>query len=526
MTVYVKRIADCKLYIPPSLQVDVSGFEANYTLNSIPTATVDVPVGREFRTELPSNSFALLSSLVIDRPCYLTVTFLDASEGYNLNPYLANGTYVVFAGYISNVTFAKTADRIVMRLTLRHWLSDLDFASTLSAASHPGNPKNLIYNPKLQFGGAGSGLTYSLVGLVQSFINPYYAAQNFWYNAIFPFLSRLVAADRINNVGGTGNDCLNRAVMRALTSWRFSLLPLDINRLGPLLVSRFVESLIGFFDQQNADAFLESLATTTLWRKLQEYAALYLFTIIPFPLYYRVEPVVLGLSRVYKTIPASEIIGITMALDRPTVPTRAVGIYANMRPLAGSAVDGVQEATFGTVGGWYISSSLGYGLVEVVRAPVYLDGAFSPAFFTRGAVGGINKKTALMRSPAIRDLGVLEIQRNSLLVHSAVLDELAHYYFITKQLMNRRMAVICPFRMDICPGSTICLQVISSEQIPMENGYLYGLVESVNYVIREDGARTIYNLVGVRNAAEYAHPDFSTLVHPFYGHYFVGWTHT
>mgnify|MGYP001156624912 FL=1 len=527
MSIYVKRVFDCKLRLSGGYTFDVSSFSANYALNGIPTAEVILPLGREFDTKLLSNSYSFLTSSFIDRPAYLYLSFLDNSEGVGLNPNISTGTYLVFAGYPSNVQYVKTADNLQLKVTLRHWLSDLDFASTLSAASHPSNPKTLICNPKLQFGGLGSGLGFALAGIAQSIINPTYAAANLWGNAIFPFLRQLVLADRVNNsLFGTGNDCLNRAVLRALSSWMYSILPLNIAALGMTGVQRIMDSLVGLLDQNSADQFVSELAGTTLWKKLLDFARQFLFTIVPFPLYYRVEPIVLGLSNFYTTIPASEILHITTVLDRPTVPTRAVGVYGSFTPLLGSAIDNPEEASIDLIGGWYISSSLGYGLVEVLQAPRFLSGPFEPAYFTRAAVGGITDKTPLMRSPALRDLGVLEVQKNATLAHYAVLDELAHYYYIVKQLSNRTAVVTCPFRMDICPGSTVRLALYSQEQIPFEDGYLYGMVDSINYSLSDgESPKTIYNILGVRNQAEFVHPDFSTVHHPFYGIYFIGGMH-
>jgi len=526
MSIYVKRVSDCKLIMYNGLRMDVSSYRVSYSLNSIPTATVRIPLGREFNTEGISNGFLMLTNTFVDQPCYLVFSVRDASEGFGLNPYISNGTYVLFAGYPTGVAFVKTSESIQLEVTLRHWLSDLDFASAMSSSSHPSNPKNLIYNPKLQFGGAGSGLNYALAGLVQNVINPYYAAEGFWSNALFPFLASLVRADRINNVGGTGNDCLNFAVMRALSSWRFSYLPLNIANLGIIGVSKFIDSFVGLLDLQSAEKHLDSLAGTTIWKKLLEYASQYMFTIIPFPMYYRVEPVVLGLSNFYKAIPSSEILALTANLDRPSVPTRAIGVYSEMTPLAGSAIDNAQEAKTNLIGGWYIGST-GYGLVEVVQAPPCLDGPYNPAYFTRAAVGGINKKTPLLRSPAIRDLGVLELQRNSALAHFNVLDTLAHYYYITKQLVHRKATVVCPFRMDICPGSTVRLDIVSSESIPFESGYLFGTVADVTYIMDPGNSpKSIYNIIGVRNPVEFNSWDFSTTYHPFYGVYFIGGGHT
>jgi len=526
MSVYVKRVFDCKLRLQDGYSFDVSAFSATYVLNGIPTAEVYLPLGREFNSKLVSNSYAFLTNYFLDRPAYLYLTFIDNSEGV-VNRNISTGTYLVFAGYPSNVQYIKTSSGLQLKVTLRHWLSDLDFASTLSAASHPANPKSLICNPKLQFGGAGSGLGFALAGIVQSIVNPLYAASNLWGNAIFPFLRQLVLADRVNNLlFGTGNDCLNYAVRRALFSWMYSVLPLNISALGVTGVQRIMDSLIGVLDQTSSDQFVSELAGTTLWKKILDFARQFLFTIIPYPLYYRVEPVVLGLSNYYTTIPAHEILHITTVLDRPTVPTRAIGIYGTFTPLLGSAIDNPEEASIDLIGGWYISSSMGYGLVEVIQAPRFLSGPFEPAYFTRAAVGGINTKTPLMRAPAIRDLGILEVQKNATLAHYLVLDELAHYYYIMKQLANRQAIVTCPFRMDICPGSTLRLALYSHEQIPFEDGYLYGTVDSITYSIGSDGIpKTTYNLLGIRNQAEFIHPDFSTVYHPFYGIYFIGGPH-
>ena len=542
--VQTRAVLDVKLIVRgPGVffATDVSSFKVTYSLNTIPEAVLTIPLGREFFTGGYSNAYALLSGAIDDRtPVFLLVTVLPAdSPPDKIN--IANMNTYLFAGYIQNIQEVVSGENILLQVNLRHWLSDLHFSSTLSAMSHPNNPKDTIYNPLLLAGGAGGAINYTVSGLPEVFISPLAAKGDFWRNAIAPFLGFLASIDRINtDVFATpGNDTQDFIVHKALFSYGISILQLNPVTLGDYIdqVSEaMVSHLWGLLDQKASDQFFERQARLTFFGKLTELAQEFFFAIVPFPLFYRVVPFTLGLMSHWNPYPDrqvivtnDEIIGMQVQYNTLPVPMRAVGIYTGVESFAGTALDKPEEAVMNYIGGWYIAvPDPGYGIIIILKPPPYLALPYEPSAYSVAAAGGVYAPISSMRNRKQVDKSRRQQQAILRRGRFNVLDYLAHYYYIQSKLAGRTAYLTCPFRGDICPGSTIGIALEDGEFVPhyIDSTFLYGTVMSVIYSASpEEAPTTTYVLAGLRTAREMTDINTSIPMHPLYANQFLGCPH-
>lgn len=520
---------------------DVVSFKATYTINALPEATVTLPLGREFFTGGYSNAYALLSGAIDARtPVYLLTTVLPAdSIPAKLN--IANMNTCLFAGYIHSIQEVVSGNAVALQVELRHWLSDLHFSSTLSAMSHPSNPKDTIYNPLLLAGGAGGSLSYTAAGLPEAMLDPELVKEDVWRYAIVPFLDFLSGEDRINtDVFATpGNDTNDSIVRKALSSFGVSILKLNQVTLGDYIdqvAEAIIDHLWGFVDQKSSDQFFDRQAQLTFFGKLTELAQEFFFAIIPFPLFYRVVPLTLGLVQHWNPYPDrhvivtnDEIIGMQIQNNLMPVPMRATGIYTGVHSFAGTALDKPEEANANYIGGWYIAHpDPGYGLITILRPPPYLALPYEPSAYSVAAAGGVYEPISSLRNRTQVNKSLRQQQKILQSGKFNVLDYLAQYYYIQSKLASRRGYLTCPLRGDICPGSTIGIALEDGEFVPsyIDSSRLFGTVVSVIYSASEDDPpTTTYVLAGIRTAAERLDINSSLLWHPLYANQFLGSPH-
>lgn len=531
-----------------AINVEVLSFDITYSLNQLPTATVTIPLGIEALSNRLSTGYNLLGSILYRVPAILFYSVTNQDK-HLLTKNISTGTYVLFAGYATAVYAGVEFGRQVLTIKLTHWLSDLDHTSTLSALSHPDNPKDTLFNPALAPMVLGSGPVFSLSALSQTVTNIYAAFDDFWGNAIVPFINFLMSVDRINVdvFMGAGNDSIVGNARRAFNSYLNSILRLNIGTLGlnaPYIIDMMLNSLFGVFDQQGTDdqsvniqeqSFLDSLAQTTLWKKLRDLAIRYLFMIIPYPLHYQVVPFTPALYDVYNpyihstSIAATEILKMDVESKPPIIPLRALGIYTEVHTHLGSSLNNASQYLDPFIGGWYISvNHPGEGMVEIVRPPEYLSMPYEPSIYARDSMGLSLPRLCSSKNPFDRIQG--HYAQQSLLANNraSVLDRYAQFIYVMRQSADKIISVTCPFRGDIAPGSSISIMPNNSAFLPdnLTNSILYGLVVEVNYSQSiQQVPKTKFTVAFIRTAAEVNSTDFSLYAHPLYDPYWKGGIH-
>jgi len=511
------RVESCYLVVRGDTY-PVSGFTVRYPLNNIPVGEALLPLGRQIGSGLLPNTYRLSVS------DYGTTTTLRMVITELTGGVASTYSFEIFVGYITGVEYVYTEGQAHLKVKLTHWLADLAASSIYNDVFTPRNPK-ILNTPIDILVALGQSGGFDPITAFTHYISYNAALSNFWSNAIVPLLSLLLACPHLDaDTLGLGlNDSQRRAAYQALHSYAWSILTLD-SSIGPFameLSARMVEFLYDMFSA-NTVSFLQRHSVTSVWAKLLDFTSIFLFSLIPFPRYYAAAPVIPGLANYYTTIDGSEIVGFYGLRDRPDELVRTYGVFTGFQPPGEDPyVNPGEQAT--RIGGWYVST-VGEGKIKVGRPPAYLELPYTPSRFANQAlgVGGLPPRKLQVD-------GSVRSQKNALLVgHATVLAKLARYYYVIERIKNRTANIVCPFRGDICPGSTIVAVLNNTQWVPdvLDATTIIGTVLDVTYQMTPGRIiTTTYTLGGVRAWWELLNPDFVLPTHPLYVSAFVGLPH-
>ena len=112
----------------------------SYELNSIPTCSITVAVGRDIATLQRATAHTQLRQLKNRNfvEVYLQVIPLQ-SEGGAPHAWPAE-RFPLFMGYVTGTGWQRSNNGANFVIHAEHWLSDLNYTSAINGASHPANP--------------------------------------------------------------------------------------------------------------------------------------------------------------------------------------------------------------------------------------------------------------------------------------------------------------------------------------------------------------------------------------------------
>lgn len=602
------KVRDLYLRFQSGEEFNVTFAEINYTINQVPTARVQIPLGRLFLSlsENPylnwpaSEGYDILARFNYYRYqlCQLIVDidYPDDESGDNQPPpWSPPGRYLLFVGFIASAAYSLDNNNIPqVELQLKHFLEFLRASSLLNVCTQASNPSSLAYDPTMLFGGAGSDLNFSASTALYESITT--KASDLWYHVLFPVFWMLTNIARLNarNLNlGLDNDAtdaiLGPIVKRTLSSYFPPCTAIPLWNIPVSLRHAMVDFLIE--NVFRADSFEQNLSTTML-DKLLEICNLFFLCLVPYPNTYAIRPFCLGLIQAYApyrlnqgdpwyqlltlppfNFPSPELLvgrysfggtlppgfggmtsppsgpyldpgfggisttpndGITFTPDsilavhvnrtEPTFNVRGVCVFADYDNYSGLQINNVPEASWENIGGTYRSLTAGSGQVLFYPAPSYLKFGIVDA-----ETSNVFDKDYPPTSRAPMQLSINPMVQITKFYHMIpTLHRFAQYVFILHQLSERVMTVVCPFRGDVAPGSTVRLLINDSDYAwESPQLMLQGTVVSVRYIFPSINQipTTTYTIVGWRNLFEVYHPDFSIPSHPLYLVHHVGGPH-
>jgi hypothetical protein len=524
-------------------EVEVVQLSVSYEMNAIPKATVVLPVGY-----LPTPPYTAATTHTVCAGVQLQIPitiyvrgklWATSSAGVWPGPAGTTTTYTLFCGWVTGVGYRRTAGGYAATLECTHWLSALNFASTLCAISHPNNPAHFTYNSAITQPGGGGTLHFLPGTIAQQKINAVNIANDMWDSALKVWFDSLTCEDRINIVqfqaqgGNAGNDTAAREVRGALAAiegdLQFNNHGADGNVAAMTIANDIACITLTPFNLSNTRM---GMANTTFWDKIVgEIAPRYFFSLIPHPHKAQVVPFIAGLNPPGGVWNPGGGAATILARDqahqdmRAYLPRalRAVGLFAGHGARSGASMKYGPSTPNDTIGGWYVGRAA--GLVLLKKAPSYLANYVVPSIVAADATG-LNDVRATAVYPGVGTPNAAvpdaDDQRDDA---KTLLDELAHAFYVNELLKNRWGDIITAVRFDICPGSTISFQGTDGSAQPPGAGELrYGSVVRVSYFFDAQHQRcyTAYKLAHVRTAAEHADADFTVTAHPLYDNIFTG----
>lgn len=529
---------------------EVSVFNSNFPLSTIPTASCVLAIGR-------SAYDVNIKAAVHDHAAGLrnmvkaTVWFRAAGEFDGKNNW-PNSFEKIFEGRLTGVGYRKIRGKVYVAVNLQHWLADLAFSSTLSEQSHPANPSD--YSFAAIYASLGTVQRGNPHGIGQlggfDLINGPRVQEDLWGRSIKPFFCGLANRDTVKVTGefagitsrSQKNDLALAALARiegesadscSLKRSKYTpKLSLDMGRSSgiTLRIGRVIS-------EQILRETIDSYATTTMWDTLVgSLAPRFMFSVVPLVDTALVVPYVAGLRETYrKSITSNEFEFVDMSGYIPR-PIRGMAIYASKSQPTGPSPNPAAEVPSRTgIGGFFAPEPPPHGMLMFRRAPAWL-GNIDSTFSSPGRTVGMDKSeistaTTPLTTRNERISGGRDGKTQAQASGEAIdfFNRYAQALYITEALRGRQGMLQGKLRFDISPGSNILVDGSSEQFINSDSigGSFIGTVVRVSVGINAEGgeggvAGTGIQIANIRSQAENNSNATSIDRHPLYATTFTG----
>lgn len=517
-------------------EMDVVRFGADYQLNTIPTGSIQLALGRRMDTLAPHPIHEKVKSLRNKKPVKVFAQFTahgrQGDPPANAEDPADGETVLVFDGYTTGPGYERMTAGAGYSIGMEGWLADLNFSSAISKASHPSNPADLAFptvmrllNPSLA---ASTGPSGGMTGpsLASVFLGPAVTV-DFWGTGMKKWFEALAAKDHLADLGGplaqalgagggTNDQALAALARMSAGDLGSPALAFDLSGAGAAqqhIVRRIVTQL--------SEMTLETVAGSTMWDNLVAMANDFMFAVVPGVERAAVVPYNPVLRDPYKTIFATEYDAVQLAGDMPRI-LRAVGLFGDKMMDGGPPIQGqpVPFAQIG-IGGWFEPNGSNGGQVILRQAPgwlagvcpeLYLEARSSPADLV--VPTGPNPAAPAGAAPAAPPADVL-------VGLSSVINRFAQAVYALEVLKFRRGSLTGKFRLDIAPGSAVKVETAAERFIGEKDEFgqeLYATVTGVSLFADSEAqkASTTFALAHHRAPDENTAEATSMARHPLY----------
>lgn len=555
---------------------DVIQYSHEFELNSIPSCTLSLALGRRADRAADADSVSLVHKAINVLKVQVPVTVyckakvlagIDAKAEWPVNDSNDPKEFVIFYGNASGGAFSKAFGSIRYVLSVTHWLANMAYSSALSESTTPNTPNAFFFpasfNLEDPFGGGFLPLSSpAWVGpaVAQSYFPEGVLLSDFWggpnpgekgNTGMKQWFTALSNQDRLNptqiNIGlsilGQPQCQLDEAAkntdaLKALDrfeprvyeagqgpSYRLGVpLKMDTHGANTSVISHNISIEIGL-------EMLEGYTNTTLWDKLAgQFHANYLFSVVPTVDSALVVPFIPGLRGPYHRYIGADEYDNCDVYDNLPRSLRAVAVMMGRTWSAGASLGREQQPEFEGIGGWYgVCKS---GLVMFKQAPRWLT-SVNPGFYSGnsapignpigtalGAQGAQGGQAPPGHPPA-------RIFKDAQEIWNAYAQSL----YVYELLKHRQGTLSGRVRFDIAPGSLVKIQTAEDKftwnllgQKDFMHTYAVVLRVSTSIDAEADNACTVLTLAHVRTEAENADPTTSICRHPLWNVIWSGCT--
>lgn len=274
-TRYVSTKFEMRANIGGTDFTDIVAISATFGLNSIPTASLTVAVGRDTRTDKKATIHTLRKKIKARDPVKVWLKLTDPIGQKDKTE--SGPEFVIFDGMVAGIGYQRSHNSANYVLQLVHWLDDLNNSSMINGKWFQNAPYVLATNAAFKALQLTEGDSWGPIPGFDS-NNAIVSAENiqtdFWGKVLKPMFqtiggwATLSAAGRINNAAEAALD-------RIIEGPENERLRLDISGLPPVHIQRAIRNAL-VKDAQSSFAF------TSFWGKLVgEYAPQFFFAVSP-----------------------------------------------------------------------------------------------------------------------------------------------------------------------------------------------------------------------------------------------------
>lgn len=526
-------------------RIDIAGFDITYELDGIPQATIYPTIGTEPVSGKEAGAVSALLAAYPYTPLQIYIkgeTDLDSPQGQQSPGFPFNEFIKVFDGYYQGVGYRSSRSpaggSVQVTGSAAHWLTALTGTSSKDTANTVKGPGGFAEVANL---GQGPGLFDIQAAIAGQ--EGFAATTELWTEFIKQMF--YVIADTKSVWGESDNTSALSALDRMDDQKVFvdnASNQLKINLLAGINVPP--DMLTRFFGDSVAQPLFERWQEANLWTALLDAAGKFGFRIVPLIDTATCAPVFGALGgEPFTYITTAEYDDCFIVAATPTMVTKVVLVGR----VAGSVVSvfsgkPVTSAVMGIASAeeaWKNPENNIGGVTLSIDAPSWIEGEVSVGPLTRQSLGGPRGIIPDAVNPAINaiapDYDYADKYNNYLT--STLGDKVAQTILYNEMLKYRSGRVSGRFRLDICPGSTVGLQVIDDKFSKFNESpqYMFGLVHGVRLTMQAGGAgssgtaKTSFELRFMRTGTEHTgHGSYFTAPeHPIYETHFLGtklWT--
>lgn len=507
--------------------MDVVQYASTWAMNSIPSASILVAVGRNVATNELAKIHEAAKSLTtqLKAEVFLTTIVTDVERAV---PGVPNGQEIkIFEGKIVGTGWRRTESGAHFTIHMLHWLSALNHASSVSGSLHPGSPGDLSYPAVFPAIGLGSVTPNSstlpawVPGLSSSSVNEG-SFSDMWGNILLPWLQALAKDDPLDRAIEGGVGAPDPDILEAL------------NRLRPNPDGRPLNlELKGVSGAVLADGMRQALVNeiggswinTTLWGKIiGDWAPAYWFSVIPRVSDALVVPFTGGLQGAPWSVIGDEDYSYADMNAQLHQVLRAVGIAFPIATASSFDLNtGVPQVSQSGLLGVYRPDDVKKGLVLLKDAPKWLSDptvVHILSFYAEG-INGAPIATAIDEAGVGADRQPARDIDNDISQLKGLASAYAHQWYVLESLKGRTGEVGGKLRFDIAPGSNVIVVAGGARNVPKAQEVtedIYATVTQVSYVINAEGQRagTAFSLAHIRTKKENESPGTSIAKPPLY----------
>jgi hypothetical protein len=508
--------------------IELSRVELHYALNAIPDATLHCAIGREVRTLEPAPAHGVIDELTVLAGVTVYCEAVEVNDSGVSGGDWPVGPFVIFDGMVVGTASRKARDgSATLVIQCRHFLAGLEFSWSINKVTHPLNPGNFHQQAGMVMK-AGDPVSFLVATLAARYFTTPNVEEDLWALSLKPWLEAI--CDQRQTFENEANKVLNDDAIGTLNrfepfleveddepAYRFGV-PLAMQNFDIIGREAGIQSIIADAATTTAQAF----AGSTMWEKLNcDFAARYLFALVPMATRALVVPVIPGLNRFWVTIDPVEYDSVSINGFLPR-PLRGVVIQTGANSMTGChglVKGGSKDIT--TIGGRFENDNMEKGMIYFRDGPQWLTNLVNPMALGKRAIApnGIKADAAMpaLGQPPLEVPGVLRAEAKNLW------DEFAKTIYLYEVLKTRRGSITGKIRFDVAPGSSIKLITTEEKFVDRDLGGLgvqtwLAIVTAVSVMIDSDAAQgyTAIEFSHLRNEAEFNDENLTTDSHPLW----------
>jgi hypothetical protein len=543
-----------------SFTFDVIQYSHEYELNTIPTCTMSLALGRRADAAADPNGVAAIHKAInvlkmqVPVVVYCKAKLLSGGKpgrGWPVDDKGRPSWFVIFRGQAVSGGFRRAFGDARYMLAVAHWLANMSYSSALSQQSHPTTP-NAMYHPASFNMKDPTGGTFPIgapgwVGpaMGRGFFMADTLTTDFWggvnpggknNGGLKQWMTAISEQDRLNpkqiNIG---------LAALGLVKCQFPLSAKNTDALDTL--ARFEPKDYGTgkptyklgvpfaldphgantgvlaenIGKSVANESFEGISSVTLWDKLAgQLHASYLYSIVPAVETAIAVPFIPGLRG-----PAHrEYDNCDIQSNFPRA-LRGIGIFTgkNWSGGTGSNANSEPPPKFPGVGGWF--GVCRPGMVMFKNAPEWLTSC-NPSFYSSQS-SPVTTPNGTSISPGIGPFRLGDSPAKIFADAQLIWNAYAQALYVYEMLKMRQGTLSGPVRFDIAPGSLVRIQAAEDKFTwnlisQKDYMYFYATVLRVSTVIdaEADRADTSFSLAHVRTEAENVDAATSICRHPLW----------